>query len=492
MSQGGATKAGRRAGVTRTGVLLLVVLNLVACGSRRSSDELWAALTIEGDPAGRMVATPTPRSLPGPDVAGPVPGQPVEEPTGDATGAVATAAPLESAEPTSEAIAPVPGGTPPSASPPPQGPPVRIGTVGPLSGLVGATLKPGVDGLRVWVQWINDNGGLNGHPVELFVEDDGADPSRHRSLVQQLVDERGVVAFVHNGEALSGAGSISFHQDRQIPVIGSEGASQYFYEHSMYFPQMSHGEHLSVMGLGAFSTWATANDRTRFGAILCQEAQICSDAARLNEEYADDFGLELVYQGRASLAKPDFTAECLNAQSAGVELLAIGMDINSLSRIAASCARQGYYPAYATSSAGAAPKHASDPNIPELVLSSPVAPFTLTEIAGVAQFREAFEQYAPDVEPQLGHMTGWTAGKLLERAGSRIVEPTTGAILEGLWSIRGEDLGGLTSPLAFGPGSPASPATCWWTVLAREGSYSSPFGAQARCSDVLGGRTNKG
>ncbi|MCQ8115734.1 hypothetical protein, partial [Vibrio parahaemolyticus] len=38
---------------------------------------------------------------------------------------------------------------------------IVIGSVGSISGIVGAALKPGVEGLRVWVQWINSKGGLN-------------------------------------------------------------------------------------------------------------------------------------------------------------------------------------------------------------------------------------------------------------------------------------------------------------------------------------------
>ncbi len=115
-----------------------------------------------------------------------------------------------------------------------------------------------------------------------------------------------------------------------------------------------------------------------------------------------------------------------------------------------------------------------------------MAPFTLAEIPAVAEFHDALEQYAPDMDPQLGHLTGWTAGKLLERAARDLAEPTTGAILAGLWSIDGENLGGLTSPLRFRRDAPARPATCWWTVLAREGAYTSPFGAETRCTDALG------
>jgi len=491
MAGTGASRGGRR-GVS-SAMVLVAALVLAACGSRHSDDELRAALQVTGGTdagSGQAVA----QGAGGATSSGQDTGQATaavgasDDPSassGTTTSSGTGGGQVPSSSATNPATATASPGDQGGAAPTAAKEPIVIGSVGPLSGLVGSTLKPGVDGLRVWTQWINDNGGVNGHPVQLLTADDQADPSRHRALVQELVDDRGVVAFVMNGEALSGAGSISFHQERQIPVIGSEGGAQYFYDNSMYFPQMSSGEHLVLMQLGATAQWALANGITKYGSLVCQEAQVCNDSDRLSNEYSDDFGLELVYSAQASLAKPDFTAECLNAQSAGVEIFGVGMDGNSLSRIAASCARQGFYPIYASAASIVAPKHLTDPNIPGILIGSPVAGFPLTQLPAVQEFMDAFARYAPDVEVRVAHMTGWVAGKLFERAASRIEAPTTAEVLEGLWRIQDDDLEGLTHPLTFTRGDTARAATCWWAVVASKDGYSAPFGPDARCIDLL-------
>ena len=48
--------------------------------------------------------------------------------------------------------------------------------VGVLSGPIGANMKPIADGVRIWVRWINDRGGVNGHPLNLVQGDSGGDP----------------------------------------------------------------------------------------------------------------------------------------------------------------------------------------------------------------------------------------------------------------------------------------------------------------------------
>ena len=52
--------------------------------------------------------------------------------------------------------------------------------------------------------------GIAGHPVQLIVADDGGDPAKHRSLVQQFVEQRGVVAFLHTTAALSGQSAVTY------------------------------------------------------------------------------------------------------------------------------------------------------------------------------------------------------------------------------------------------------------------------------------------
>src|SRR5205814_1199794 len=105
---------------------------------------------------------------------------------------------------------------------------ITISVVGTLSGVAGASLGPQVDGVRVWTRWINDRGGVNGHPVDVVIGDDGGDPSRHQALVQQFVEQKKVIAFIANPEALTGQGSVAYLTKAGIPVVGSEGAGQWF------------------------------------------------------------------------------------------------------------------------------------------------------------------------------------------------------------------------------------------------------------------------
>ena len=61
---------------------------------------------------------------------------------------------------------------------------------------------------------------------------------------------------------------------------------------------------------------------SKFGTIICTEAPDCTTHERYYHEYAAALGLTSVSKTRTSVVQPAYTAECLAARNAGVELLA--------------------------------------------------------------------------------------------------------------------------------------------------------------------------
>jgi hypothetical protein len=60
--------------------------------------------------------------------------------------------------------------------------------------------------------------------------------------------------------------------------------------------------------------------------------------------------------------------------------------------------------------------------------------------------------------------------------------PATEAILEGLWSIKHDDLDGLTTSLTFNRDQPpADTPLCWWNTVIAEGQWVSPDNFVRHC-----------
>lgn len=477
---------GSRSAVAATLALCVI---LVACGSRRSVEELAAAA---GASLAGVETTPAAGADGGPIVAGPSPtGSPAGAPTGPGGGSDTGQSTGAATAPTgSGAVAtPTPtggsgggGGGTPSPGPGTALAPIRIGSVGQLSGPAGATIRYLTEAVQVWAAWINDRGGVNGHPVEVLAVDDGGDPQTHRQAVQRLVEEEGVIAFVANPEALTGPESVSYMESVGVATVGSTQAHPYYFTSPVYRPQAPHERGLYeavVRGIGA---QARDLGLSRWAIVTCVEVQTCDYDQEFVRGLVAEYGGEVVYWARASLAQPDYTAECLNARSAGADLFYVSLDSNSNVRLASACARQGYRPTYGFGAVVLTDDVRSAPGLEGALIGSTFPNWADTSVPGVAEMHEAYAQYAPGVAIHPNTISGWVSAKIFEACTRSLpADPTPRDVLVGCAQLDEFDAGGLTAPYTYPLDQPASNVICWFQVRIQGGQWVSPNGNQREC-----------
>jgi hypothetical protein len=156
------------------------------------------------------------------------------------------------------------------------------------------------------------------------------------------------------------------------------------------------------------------------------------------------------------------------------------MDPASVSRLARSCTSVNYRPIYFL--AGATEESLADPNLDGTGVGLVVPVWFDEALPAIAEFRETLAQYAPGLEPDSNSVAGWVSAKLFEAATVHLAAPTSEAILEGLWAIAGNDLGGLTYPLTFTREQTAPEVVCWWLAAIREGEFATPNGGARHCA----------
>jgi branched-chain amino acid transport system substrate-binding protein len=330
-------------------------------------------------------------------------------------------------------------------------------------------------GSQVWVKWINQRGGLNGHKVTLLVYDDGGDPARHSAQIKEAVERRGAIAFLSNVEAVTGPSSAAYITSKRVPVVGMSGGENWAAESPMYFPQKSFGPGLYQLFPRAWAPTLVPKGITKWGITFCVEAQGCKDVDRILAEEADRHGYKLVYRSQASIAQPDFTAECLSARNAGVQALLVLLDQSSAERYASACNRQGYRPQYLIPGPALADRLKDNPLLDGALAVSEVYPWFSTGTPAIDEFHAAIKSLGSNVPPGLYPVAGWVSGKLFEVAAAGLVEPPTSAqILAGLWKVRNDTLGGLTAPLTFVQDKPTQPYACGAVVRTQGGKWVAP------------------
>lgn len=363
--------------------------------------------------------------------------------------------------------------------------PLVIGAVAPRSGPAGAGHAPGLEAVQAWVRHVNDRGGIEGHPVQYVIGDDGADPARHAAVVKDLVERRHVVAFVMNLESFGGEGVVDYLVARRIPVIGGELAQEYFYGHPTYFPQASAGDAQWESVLFAVAQKAIPANQTKLGIIVCVEVQGCKVGRDAVKRYAPDARFNVVYSVESSIAQPDYTAECLGARKAGVQVFFTILDPLAIQRLAAACARQGFRPAYGINPQGFVPEQASDPNFEGSVVGSVVFSHALDTTPASAEFQQVMRRYLPGRGLTEYHTFGWVAAKLVERAARHLSEPPSSEdLLKELWTLRNDDLGGLTQPLTFTPDTGAVRRACWFTSIIEDRKFKVFDGGKRFCRSL--------
>jgi branched-chain amino acid transport system substrate-binding protein len=353
------------------------------------------------------------------------------------------------------------------------GAPIRVGMIGNFSGVIGSVSTPSRDAFKAWVGMVNARGGINGHSIELSIADDGNDGSRDLAIAKDFVENRKVIALVNFWPAPGGIEPVAgYAESKGIPIVGGSTFEAYFNKSPAMFPQTA-----------GFENWYYSHAKTLAGMgvkkiaiIYCTELTACEYNKNTFRKYAEPLGIQVVYEGRVSVAQPDFTAECVNAQTAGADAYYPVVDGNSVNRLARSCARQNYKPRYFVQ----APADQPDAALEGAVGTIPAFPWFVESGSPAAkEFGDAMQQFAKGVTRNGFTGYGWLSGKLLEKAAAHVsAEPKPQEILEGLWAMKGETLGGLTSALTFMRGKPAPEANCAFFIEVKDRKWTAPKGLE--------------
>lgn len=460
----------RRTQICTVALLAVLALLAAACGGKLTDEEILRASGVKTTEQQRSdeVSSPSEGTTGGADgglVVGP-----------DSSGTGGGSTPVAGG--TGGTAAPTGGGVASIRTPGETGP-IVLGSVGNYSGPAGAAQAGIPRGVQAWAAMVNSQGGLFGRQVKVIVQDDGGDPARYASAVRDLVENRGVVAFVGNGASLSMRGGTNYLQSKRIPVIGSDCSVPDWFNSPVYFPQCPDFTN-AIAGL--MRVGRELSGHKRFGFLVCSEAASCTTQKPLIIQGAPSAGVDLVYSADISLTQVDFTAECRNAAAKQVDLFYVGADPATLARVARSCDRQGFHPQYVQASISVANSTKDLQGIGDLIVASAVFPFEGGSSAGAREFNRAFDSFV-GAAPDPSDAQGWAAAKLFERVAinaataRQSISPAT--LLEAAGKLAGENLGELVTDLDFSKGR-ATPRNCYFAVQSKGGKWTDPLNGR-RC-----------
>jgi len=364
--------------------------------------------------------------------------------------------------------------------------PVPVGQVGTFSGVLGTITASARAALSLWATDLNARGGLACHPVRIYSEDDAGDPARAAAAVDSLAQAHHVAAFVGDIVPLSVGGFRPQIEKTQIPAVGGDLLTPEWNTSPWMFPQ---GGGLDDQITGILRAGGLEG-KTRFGLLYCVEIASCTYVGKHMPPGTRSGGLQVVYTSPVSVTQPDFTAQCLNAKNAGVDVLGLAIDGASMTRVARSCAAVGYRPLLAVGAGTFNLETTKDENLRRfgMLSVSSVAPWTAQDRPGLQDLHRAIDRLNPQLAPDGEVVLAWAAGRLLEAAIAALTPSeqstaiTAQLITTGLGRISNNTLDGLTGPLTFAPGR-AHPANgCVYFSQLGETGWWAPHGSRPDCA----------
>jgi branched-chain amino acid transport system substrate-binding protein len=293
----------------------------------------------------------------------------------------------------------------------------------------------------------------------MILADDGNDPVRTQAIVRRMVEQDKVIAFFSEYTMGSLSSVLPYLEEKNIPLIGCAGAV----ERCDHSPMVFH----PLMGADVGASWAwllttaAQTDKRKLGFIYCREVTQCKNQLDKMKENLPWNGFQLVYEAQVALAQPDFTAEAIQARQSGAEVILFATDAASVVRFARSAHRQDYRPTLgAVHNINNSSLLEGGQDIEGTLTTSRSAVWQTSP--NMKFYRDAISRYQPGAP--MGGMGSdvFVFGKLLEEKIAPFLEeqPRTDQIIEGLYSLDKETLGGLLPGVTFNRGAHVNVNLC--------------------------------
>jgi branched-chain amino acid transport system substrate-binding protein len=342
-----------------------------------------------------------------------------------------------------------------------------------VSGPTGKTEGYAAEVFQAWADHTNDNGGINGHPVEVQIEDTRGDAPTASAAAEAFVADTSVVGVVHMSTVTEGAVGETF-AGSDLAVVGGAGYSPRvwhalpnWYGITTSFPEVVNMQVQSGVAVGA----------KVLAGVACAEDPSCLAASPVFEAAADAAGVEYAGQVQVSASAPNYTAECLEIIGRDAEFVQLSATSQTVTRVASDCIRQGYDGWFGASAGSVVPELYN--GVDGLRLTGGVSSFPWwIDSEPVQEYRDAMEEYGVDEEKwtQPTSTAAWTTGELFKAALSDIpedAEVTRQTVQDAYGAVVDETLDGLLSqPATFAAGQPAPPVACYWLYTFEDGEFS--------------------
>ena len=232
---------------------------------------------------------------------------------------------------------------PPVSSSPAADPPIRIGVSLGLTGRFEVMSDALYKGFRLWEDHVRRDGGIQGRPVQVIVEDDLGDPERAKRLYRTFLEEEKVDFLFAPYSSLITEAVLPIAEEHRVPILIAGAAADRLWEQGLrYAVGVYTPASKFTTGFLELLVWHGI-DRI---AVLHADDSFSLDLANGARTWASRFGLEVVlFQGFPKGTK-DLEPFVVQAKESGARAILSCGHMNEAVRICRTLKRIGWNPAY--------------------------------------------------------------------------------------------------------------------------------------------------
>ena len=325
---------------------------------------------------------------------------------------------------------------------------VKVGSTGPLSGSL-SLLGQGVrDGIQVYFDHINEQGGVNGRKIEFISEDDGYEPMRAVASAKKLIEQDKVIALVSPVGTPSNAAMVPYVEERKIPLF-----APYAFSHTLTTPNKRYvfttlpEVRVQASLLGEYLTKQLKRNKI---AVIYQNDDFGQDAVIGFEERMKKNGVPLT-KLPFDRGSTNFSGVVAQARQAGVDDVVFFGIPRDAALIMKESAKMGWKPQFSGHNALGDPQTftlAGQQLVDGAIAVAVMEPLDSTK-PQVAEFLARQKKYLPKTTPTTYSMHGYNAALIFVEALKRVQgEPTSEKIVAELEKLNGFNTG-LMGPITF-------------------------------------------
>lgn len=210
--------------------------------------------------------------------------------------------------------------------------PYVIGYNDDLSGPISFAGLTNLAGVETYIDYINSEGGVNGHPIKLVKLDTRADGATSVANYKQLVEDEGAVLVLGNSASSAYAATGPLGEQYKVPMMGYGNADDFF---TTYHPWLFKN---GLVGTQQAELLAQTVAKVRDDVKGLKVGILASDTAsgpvhiKAVNEIAGEHGWEVVETQSVAIGATDCTAQAAQLAASGADVImanvtSVGEDI---------------------------------------------------------------------------------------------------------------------------------------------------------------------